>query len=425
VLVMAIVLLGTLMVLSTAFLRLGLNLNREHDTNVDDSRAFYIAEAGIAEAGAALLSGKSGNVGSALAPARFANGILWATATSLGNGDYRVDSTALCDSGRAAVRAVLHLTAAPPPTYAVTSNLPLGIGGNFLIDSYDPNKGSYASQPKFKPPNKNDLIVNQNATVRSNGSISFASGDRIYGDASPGPGGVLTGLGGNSFVTGSTAPASQPVSLPPVQVPSLPAQGAKSVNKADSLASRTLTPGSYHFTSLTLNNSSTFTIKGPATVVLDGLTTKSGSNLKIDATAGPVNIYITGATTLSSNMTVTSTAPTAKSVSLNFSSSLPVTLTPNATYIGVINAPLATLTVSSNWVNYGALSANQLILNSNVNLHYDESLGTPRGQSALTVAVRQWQRAAVPQNLIHKRIDPYRLLGLKPGTLLNSANAYL
>src|SRR5690349_10271400 len=177
VLVMTVVLLGTLVVLTAAFLRLGVNLSREHNTNVDDSRAFYVAEAGIAEAGNAILAGKSGNVGTQAAPASFANGIVWVAATNLGNGDYQVDSTALCDSGRAAIRAVLHETFTVDYTQGVTSNLPLVVGSNFLIDSYDPALGSYASQPKKKIPPHNDWVVGTKGNIRSNGNIQLSSGD--------------------------------------------------------------------------------------------------------------------------------------------------------------------------------------------------------------------------------------------------------
>jgi Tfp pilus assembly protein PilX len=159
VLVMTVVLLGTLMVLTASFLRLGVNLSHEHNSDVDDSRAFCIAEAGVSEASAAILSGKSGNVGSQAAPASFANGMLWVVATDLGGSNFQLDSTALCDSGRAAVRAVVHQDFNIEYTQGVTSDQPLVVGSNFQIDSYDPAKGSYASQPKVKLPGHNDLFV--------------------------------------------------------------------------------------------------------------------------------------------------------------------------------------------------------------------------------------------------------------------------
>src|SRR5258705_1896519 len=87
-LVMAVILLGTLVVLSTTFLRLGLGVSKQHNSSLDDTRAFYVAEAGIAEAGAAIIAGKSGNVGTAAAPPSFGHGGVWGAATEPRGGDY-------------------------------------------------------------------------------------------------------------------------------------------------------------------------------------------------------------------------------------------------------------------------------------------------------------------------------------------------
>src|SRR5262245_23707058 len=80
-LVMAVIVMGTLLVLSSAFLRLGVTSSKQHNTALDQSRAFYVAEAGIAEAGMALRMGKSGNVASQAQPATYGDGLVWVTAT--------------------------------------------------------------------------------------------------------------------------------------------------------------------------------------------------------------------------------------------------------------------------------------------------------------------------------------------------------
>ncbi len=424
VLVITVVLLGTLMVLTAAFLRLGVNLSHEHNADLDDSRAFYIAEAGVSESAAAILSGKTGNVASQAAPASYANGIVWATALDLGGIDYQIDATALCDSGRAAIRAVVHKDYHIDYTKGVSSDLPLIVGSNFMMDSYDPTLGTYNSQPKRKLPGHNDWIVNDQGSIASNSDITLASGDRIYGDATPGPGASVFGIGGNTFVTGSTAPALRKIAFPVVTPPALPSLGNKTVNKNDPIAQRTLTSGSYHFTSLTLQSQAAFTIQGPSTVVIDSLTTSAGCNFNIDATNGPVQVYFTGPTTWVSNMTVTSTAPTAKSVSLFFTSNLPINLQSNADLLGTIYAPTATVAVSSNWHNFGAITAKQVSVASNVFLHFDESLLSQSRQGGAYLVVKQWQRLAVPQSMIHKRGDPYQLLGVQPGSLPKASNAY-
>ena len=425
VLVITVVLLGALMVITAAFLRLGVGLSHEHNSDLDNSRAFYIAEAGVSESAAAILSGKSGNVASQAAPASYANGIVWAVAADLGGGDYQIDSTGLCDSGRVAVRAVVHKDYHIDYTKGVSSDLPLVVGSNFTMDSFDPSLGTYASQPKYKPAGKNDLIVDDKGSIASNADITLASGDHIYGDVTPGPGMAVYGLGGNTYVTGSTAPALRRIGFPQVTAPSLPSLGAKTVNKTDPIASRTLTAGSYHYTSLDIKSQAAFTIQGPSTVVIDSFNTAAGCSFNIDATNGPVNVYFTGPTNFVSNMNVTSTAPSAKSVSLFFTSNLPVVLNPNASLIGTIYAATATLTVSSNWHNFGAITAKQVVIASNVFLHFDESLLSQGRQGGLYLVVKQWQRMPLPQSMIQKRVDPYQLLGIQPGSLPKASNAYL
>jgi hypothetical protein len=424
ILVITVVLLGALMVITAAFLRLGVGLSHEHNADLDNTRAFYLAEAAVSESAAAILSGKTGNVASQVAPASYANGIVWAVATNLGGNDYQIDSTALCDSGRVAVRAVVHKDYRIDYTKGVSSDLPLVVGSNFLMDSYDPALGSYVSQPKKKLPGHNDLIVDDKGSVASNSNITLNSGDHIYGDATPGPGSSVFGIGGNTFVTGSTAPALRTIGFPQVTPPALPSLGVKTVNKADPIASRTLTSGSYHFTSLDLKSQAAFTIQGPSTVVIDSLTTAAGCSLAIDATNGPVNVYFTGSTSFVSNMNITSTAPSAKSISLFFTSNQPVILNPNASLLGTIYAATATVTVSSNWHNFGAITAKQVVVASNVQLHFDESLLTQGRQGGMYLVVKQWQRMPVPQSMIEKRVDPYQLLGVARGSLPQASNAY-
>ena len=424
-LVMAVVVVGTLLVLSAAFLRLGVTSSHQHNIALDQSRAFYVAEAGIAEAGLALRMGKSGNVATQAQPATYADGIVWVTATDLGNGDHQLDSVALCNSGRAAIRAVVHAVSNGTPVYAVTSDLPLLVGSNVMVDSYNPNLGSYAAQPKNKIPPHNDLVLNTKGTVGSNKGINLASGDRIYGDASPGPGAAITGLGGNTFVTGSTAPALQPIPMPPVVVPVIPSSGAKTVNKTDPVAQRTIGPGDFHYTGLTIKNQAALTLKGPAKIVLDSFTSSSGCSLNIDATSGPVEVFFTGPATFVSNMNVTSNSPTAQSVTFNFSSNLAIDLASNATFIGTIYAPLATVRVSSNWIVYGSVSARQVQLASNTQLHFDETLLAKQMAAGSVLTIKSWQRIPLPNALLgHERTDPYVVLGVAKGTLAKASDSY-
>ena len=106
-LVTVTIMLGTMTVLALIFLRVGQRLGQEQDANLDSTRATLLAEAGISEAVEALRAGRSGDIGEAGEPAYMGGGVLWVEATDLGNGRIQLDSMAMKDSGRAALRVVV------------------------------------------------------------------------------------------------------------------------------------------------------------------------------------------------------------------------------------------------------------------------------------------------------------------------------
>jgi hypothetical protein len=59
-------------------------------------------------------------------------------------------------------------------------------------------------------------------------------------------------------------------------------------------------------------------------------------------------------------------------------------LNPNATLIGTIYSPTATVSVGSNWQNFGAITAQGIVVSSNVHLHFDESLLSQGVRAACT-----------------------------------------
>jgi hypothetical protein len=201
--------------------------------------------------------------------------------------------------------------------------------------------------------------------------------------------------------------------------------GARSVKQNDPVAARTLVAGNYHFTSLTLQNQAAFTIQGPSTVVVDDFKSNSGCSLQIDASNGPVNVYFTGSTKWVSNMDVTSTSPSARSVSLYFTSSDNVDLAANASLIGTIYAPNAAVNVSSNWVVYGAIMSKRMSFASNFQIHYDESLAQNGRNGLPAQSISSWFRMPLPTSQMgKKRSDPFALLGIAKANCPYPANAW-
>jgi hypothetical protein len=422
-LLIAMVALTTIAVIGAAFLRLGVNTKTESSAALDQDRAFYLCEAAIAESSLALAKGKSGAIAAQATPAQFGSGLFWVNTADLGNGDYQLDATAMCDSGRSSIRAVVHQVTPTQFQAALISDQTMNIASNALVDSYDPSKGTWASQPKslynLKP------YVNKNGGIRSNAGINMNSQDVMLGNVTPGPGNSVAGIQGSTFINGSTAAASTTIAFPPVTVPAIGSLGVKSLAKSDPVALRTLVPGNYHYSSLSLGNQAAFTIQGPATVVVDSFSSSSGCSLAIDATNGPVNLYFTGPSTWVSNMNVTSTSPSARSVSLFFTSSNAVDLAANASLIGTIYAPNAAVSVSSNWVVYGAIMAKSMSFASNFQIHYDESLAQSGRNGLPAQSISSWYRMPLPTTQMgRKRSDPFALLGIAKANCPYPANAW-
>jgi hypothetical protein len=422
-LLIALIAVMSIMIVGGAFLRLGMSTKSESSSATDQDRAFYICEAAIAESGTAIMSGKGGAVASQNLPARFGDGLFWVTSADLGGGDHQVDATAMCGSGRSSLRAVVHAVPSSNISAALIGDQSVTIAANVMVDSFDSANGSYASQPK-KTVNGTQ-VVDTLGNVRSNALVSVAANDGFFGNVTPGPGNSVSGIKANTYINGSTAAATVPVPLPPVVVPSIASQGAKAVASGDPVALRTLTPGSYHYTSLSIGNHAAFTIQGPATVVLDDFTSSPGCSLLVDSTGGPVSVYFTGSTSFVSNMSITSNGTTAKDISLIFSSANPVSLASNASLLGTIYAPNAAVDIHSNWGVYGAITAKTIDVASNVQIHYDEALsGGPRG-GLPTLTVSSWfERPLSVGSFGRKRTDPFALVGVQQNNCPNPADAW-
>src|SRR5206468_10450427 len=122
-----------------------------------------------------------------------------------------------------------------------------------IADSYDSAAGTYASQ-----------VVGGHASdsgsVGSNGNITLSGSAQIWGDATPGPTGIVSGAAG---VHGSTAPAAADVTLAPyVYSPPIASAG----NLA---TSATLANGTFRYTQVSIGGGQTLTFSGNVTLYVD------------------------------------------------------------------------------------------------------------------------------------------------------------
>lgn len=399
--------------LSVSYLQLSLNRNRERQTSADAKRAFYMAEAGLSEAYAGLMAGKSGNVGSDLQPARFGNGVFFVIAEDLGGGRTCLSSTGLCGSGRAAISIVVAQQANSIAAKGVFSDQSLALQAGALVDSYDSRQGPYDLLDALL---STDAHVGSNQDVAIAGATPRAGGAIVRGDARPGPSGSVT-RGTGSLVTGSTAPTSEPTRLPALQLPDLSARDSVAYGKASPVL--TLPAGQTSLKSFSLLGAAQAQIVGPQTLVVDRLALDPGTKLTIDASAGPVQIYVRDWLKLPSGSTIECTSEDPSKVALlcagaegidRSGDGVPdpaVELGATGRFFGMVYAPRATVTLPATFEVFGAISAQSLTLGSNSKVHFDRAFTASGGGSTEGPTALCWRLIELPPcALVRSRLDP-------------------
>jgi hypothetical protein len=184
-------------------------------------------------------------------------------------------------------------------------------------------------------------------------------------------------------------------------------------------------PGDHHFSAVDVI-AGTLTIQGPARIVMDDFRLRSNTNLVLDSSTGPIEIYGTDDFIVASNSTIVTTSQAATGVSLYLvgGPSQVVELKSNSAFYGVIYCPEGTVDIRSNFEVFGSVMADQLIVNANVKVHFDESLNaTPPVNEQYILS--SWCVTGLPAtNLATSRLDPYSLLGLDPAAMWSPADAY-
>ena len=402
--------------LMVAFIQVGLSFTREQSSRLDREQAFELAEAGLAESLYAMRLGGTGNVGTRALPATHGHGVIWTTVTDIGNDIKRVESCSMYGRERIALELLVFHFEAPLPTTALFSHDNLFIEANVLIDSFDSALGDYATQLAAMGGDH----VGDGAVVQTNGSLAIAPSTEIYGDAHPGMDSTST-VAGSSSVSGSLEPMPMVRAMPPVSVPPIPSSGAY----ATSALNEVLPAGDFNFSSLTIGTGDSLTLTGPSRIVLGDWTLRSNSAFHIDAAAGDVEIYISGALDLASNSSITTSNASAIPLSLFFTGgpTQVASLKSNSEFHGTIYAPEGRVEVSSHFEVFGAIAASEIECNSNVKIHFDEALHTVSLEHDFIAA--SWSRAAFPdRTLTANRGDPFQLVGFQRHELPQLAAAH-
>lgn len=346
--------------------------HREHLQYRDGLRALYVAEAGLGEALLDFELGGSGALGSAEDPRSFGTAAFWVDVEDLGLRVTALRSTGIDGTSRERLELVVRTVPDGDFQYAAFGKEGVALSPSAFVDSYDSSLGSYDSQYESSAGH-----AGEHGNVGSDGDIVLLTNSEIWGNATPGPDREVVFAGPNATVSGTTQAAEEPLVFPPITVPMIPSEGQLNPNRGQPL----VLTGDHHFQGVLVRPGAGIHVQGPARIVIDDLHLRSNSELVLDTTTGPVEIYCTGNVVLDSNSDLSTVTDRPRDASLlitsnNVDGTPPdvVELGSNSTFTGVIYAPDAHLNFTARFEVFGSVVARRVTMTANSAIHYDISL---------------------------------------------------
>jgi hypothetical protein len=417
-LVLALIAVIVVSTLAAAALSMNGVVTRRLNASNNKKLAFYMAEAGLAEAYGGLLLGKTGNVGTPQRPAAFGDGLFWVVATQAPDETVELTATGMVGNGS----AVLSLVAEPGDSTVVELGMfsagDVSVQAGAVIDGYDSELGSYASQVLggLAPLGAGRLGSNGGVTAEG----SEAAPTVLNAELSPGPGETLVSTG-EVEVYGVVESGCSSVSLPPASPPS--GSMGRGITHSSQVPMMVL-PGTTHLDFLSVSANAEVRVEGPATLVLGGLRLEPSATLVIDPTDGPIDVYVTRALDLQlgSFLLTEGTDPSLVRLHVAGSPASPARLGSGADFHGVIYAPEAHVVVAEPFQVFGALIADQLELQGAVGLHFDRRLARVSLETTLPKLL-SWRIVELKAGL-GRHMDPFSARGLDRSTLPSPADAH-
>lgn len=426
-------------VMSMSYLQLALNKNSETETAVDKSRAFYMAEAGIAEGYAAFMAGNSGVVASPEEPAQYADGVFWVEAEALSTRRTQLTSTGLAGVGRTSLTIVVEREAETIAQLGLFGDQGVEIGSGAVVDGYDSRLGYGAGNAGDRAGSLLDdvlgiyhggesrLRINSNEDITFGGTLDLT----INGDVTPGPGGSLL-LGAGVSVLGSTTPNDQVATLRTLTPPRLE-------RKADFVHSDRNSQVEFGGVSATLDlfavQAGTVRLTGPTRLVVDTFNLAPGANLEIDTTKGPVRIFVMNQLRLRPGATLVTTQddPTSATFIVNGADAVvdgvrqpAVTLEATGDFHGLLYAPEATAVVAEPLEFFGSIVSKRLLVESGAALHFDEALlDVAREDDQVLADMISWRFVPLPKTpIVQSRLDPIKWMQLNGRTIRKASESH-
>jgi hypothetical protein len=408
-LVLSLVAVLMVSVLAAGFMQLGSSLARRQGHAATTKEAFYLAEAGLAEAYTGLAEARTGNVGSEERPAVFGDGLFWVEATEDDPGIVELEATGMVGSGRVTLGMAVERDETSLASLGIFAIDSVEVQAGSLIDGYDSRKGSYGDQ----------VVAGTNGGMGSFGSngdvtVNGGGGALLDGDVTPGVSGSVDTTG-SVTITGSSLPRAEEVSLPSVRVPPVTLDAPILHGEAVPLV---IPSGTSGFESLRLVAKGSVIIVGPATVVLGTLEAAAGCDIFFDTTGGPIDLFVKDSMNLASGSTLTCSDedPTQVTIQIAGDGASQSTLAASTSFYGFVYAPETKLQMASDFELFGGLLAKQLGLAAGQRLHYDHAL-TGGAQGRPLPQLISWRVVDIPAAVAARGSDPFLLLGVDRGSL--------
>ena len=383
-----LIIIIVLTIFATALLLRGTVANKRTEGFVDQTRAFWVAESGIAKAVYAL--------NNASWTGWTANGNDMALQGSLGSaGDYditaydylssnvRIEATGYFPSRTAAnpisrkIEVLVSKANNSLFKYAAFAEGTMTISGQGSTDSYDSSLGAYGG-----------ANIGTEGDVGSNTSFSPSGGNAyVDGDINIPVGETVPDAKFYSgIVIEEDKPALTAVTVPPV-LTALPNLGSLS-------STITLTSGDYQYWMINLSSKKTVTLVGPINLYLTGTTAiKIAGQAKIyvdPASTGPVNIYFDGDVSLSGQGITNATGVPSNMILYGTGTAQDISLSGQNDFHGAIYAPESDLKLTGQGALFGAFVGDTVTISGQGGVHYDSQLGSLGAAASNAYSITSW-----------------------------------
>jgi len=300
------------------------------------------------------------------------------------------------------VEVTLLVSNSPTFDMAIFADETLVIDSNACTDSFDSSLGPYDGPNTNPSPGREHTNYNFNGDIGTNststGAVELDSNAHVYGDAFVGVDGdtdeVISVLS-NSDISGTSSALSSVVYMPSIIGPTgLTDYGSITYNDDQN---HTIS-SSGQYSNLMVDGNTTLTISGDVKIYVTGtFELNSNSDLNIE-TGSSVDIYVDGSIFFDSNATVNNNTQDPSKLRLYGTNSMVdngdeagIRLHSNTDIYAVVLAPNSTVDIDSNAELFGAVMADDIAINSNSCVHYDENLRKGGGPTITNASVVMWQ----------------------------------